>query len=200
MVGLNIPERVDGMGNLTDGELVAKVRQGDQEAFSELTFRYYGLLQWKASGYRKLGIDADDLMQEATLGLLDGVMSFQEGKGASFETYASVCVNNRLLTLYRTAARQKNIPFHSLVDGFPEEVLPETDAGANNPETVMIDRENLQQIKKRIEETLSTLEFQVLSLYLNGLTYAQISKSLSISPKAVDNALQRIRAKLKKTM
>lgn len=199
MVGLNIPERVDGMGNLTDGELVARVRQGNQEAFSELISRYYGLLQWKISGYRKLGIDADDLLQEATLGLLDSVMSFQEGKGASFETYATVCVNNRLATLYRAAARQKNIPFHSLA-GFPEETLPEADAGVNDPETVMIDRENLQQIKKRIEETLSTLEFQVLSLYLNGLTYAQISKSLSISPKAVDNALQRIRAKLKKTM
>ena len=74
---MNIPERVDGMGNLTDGELVARVRQGNQEAFSELISRYYGLLQWKISGYRKLGIDADDLLQEATLGLLDSVMSFQ---------------------------------------------------------------------------------------------------------------------------
>lgn len=92
---MNIPERVDGMGNLTDGELVARVRQGNQEAFSELISRYYGLLQWKISGYRKLGIDADDLLQEAALGLLDSVMSFQEGKGASFETYATVCVNNR---------------------------------------------------------------------------------------------------------
>lgn len=104
---MNIPERVDGMGNLTDGELVARVRQGNQEAFSELISRYYGLLQWKISGYRKLGIDADDLLQEAALGLLDSVMSFQEGKGASFETYATVCVNNRLVTLYRAAARQK---------------------------------------------------------------------------------------------
>ena len=95
---MNIPERVDGMGNLTDGELVARVRQGNQEAFSELISRYYGLLQWKISGYRKLGIDADDLLQEAALGLLDSVMSFQEGKGASFETYATVCVNNRLVT------------------------------------------------------------------------------------------------------
>lgn len=197
---MNIPERVEGMGNLTDGELVAKVRQGDQEAFNELTSRYYQLLQWKAFGYRRPDVDADDLMQEAVLGLLDATLSFQQGKNASFETYASVCIKNRLLTFFRAAARQKNIPFHSLVGDFPEEAVSETDAGANNPETVMIRRENLQQIKKRIQETLSSLEFQVLSLYLNGLTYAQISKSLSISPKAVDNALQRIRAKLKKTM
>ncbi len=197
---MNIPERVEGMGDLADGELVARVKQGDQEAFNELTSRYYRLLQWKVSGYRKSGIDGDDLMQEATLGLLDAALSFQKGKNASFETYASVCVKNRLLTLFRAAARQKNIPLQSLIGGFSEDTLLETDAGANNPETVMIDRENLQQIRKRIEEILSTLEFQVLSLYLNGLTYAQIAKSLSISPKAVDNALQRIRAKLKKAM
>ena len=133
--GLNIPERVDGMGNLTDGELVARVRQGNQEAFSELISRYYGLLQWKISGYRKLGIDADDLLQEAALGLLDSVMSFQEGKGASFETYATVCVNNRLVTLYRAAARQKNIPFHSLA-GFPEEKMCIRDRGWHDPRIV----------------------------------------------------------------
>lgn len=111
VVGLNIPERVDGMGNLTDGELVARVRQGNQEAFSELISRYYGLLQWKISGYRKLGIDADDLLQEATLGLLDSVMSFQEGKGASFETYATVCVNNPVGNPLSGGCKAEKYPF-----------------------------------------------------------------------------------------
>lgn len=197
---MNIPERVEGMGSLTDGELVAKVKEGEQEAFVELTSRYYRLLQLKASNYRKPGIDADDLLQEASLGLLDAALSFQEGRNASFETYASVCIKNRLLTVHRSAARQKNIPFHSFDGQLLEEAFSEAEAPSADPEAVMIDRENLQMIKKRIEETLSPLEFQVLSLYLNGLTYAQISKSLSISPKAVDNALQRIRAKLKKAM
>ena len=66
----------------------------------------------------------------------------------------------------------------------------------DNPEEQTISSEDISRVKKLIEEKLSYLERRVLERYLNGETYEAIAWKLGITPKTVDNALQRIRRKL----
>ena len=62
----------------------------------------------------------------------------------------------------------------------------------------MIDRENLENLEKKIENELSPFENEVLDLYMTGMTYVQIAHVLGKDEKSTDNALQRIKAKIKK--
>lgn len=67
----------------------------------------------------------------------------------------------------------------------------------SNPEQLVIERENTRAIQERLKKDLSKLERQVVQLYLQGLNYRQIAQLLEKSPKAIDNALQRIRGKIR---
>lgn len=188
------------MSGYTDDQLVSLVGNGNADAFVELTGRYLSLIRAKAAPFRSSMLETDDLCQEGLLGLFSAARSYQSGGKASFRTYAGVCITNRIITAYRTAAGHKNFPLNnslSLNDN------PDLDLDVRlpldlvaNPETLLIDRENLEIVKKHIKQTLSKMEQQVLFLYLSGYSYAEISANLHITVKAADNAIQRVRRKL----
>ena len=75
-----------------------------------------------------------------------------------------------------------------------------TNASDLNPEALIIDKENVDRLEMLIEQELSSFEKQVLDLYLTGMGYQQISKVLGRDEKSTDNALQRIKTKLRRAM
>ena len=75
-----------------------------------------------------------------------------------------------------------------------------SDVAGTNPEDVVIDRENVIQLEQTIERELSGFEKQVLDLYLTGMSYQQIAKVLGRDDKSTDNALQRIKTKLRRAI
>lgn len=188
------------ISQLSDDQLVVLLKQREPDAFVELTSRYMALIRAKAAPFRSSALETDDLCQEGLLGLLNAAESYSPGGKASFRTYAGVCIHNRMVTAYRTAASKKNIPLNNFVslnseeDSYPMQFTSEQTA---NPETLLIDRERLEGIKRCIRQALSKLEQQVLFLYLGGCSYAEIADELHITVKAADNAIQRIRHKLK---
>jgi RNA polymerase sporulation-specific sigma factor len=199
---LNIPAGPEGMNDLTDDQLSQRLRQGEKRAFDALVTRYASLIRRKASAYRQTGLEEEDLIQEAVLGLLSAAESYDDQAGASFRTFAGLCIERRLLTACRSAARQKHIPLNqyvSLNDEIDRKLVESQLASIDlmNPENLVISREDMERERRRIEQTLSGLEFKVLALYLSGRTYEEIAEKLTVSPKAVDNALQRIRRKLR---
>lgn len=193
----------NGLENFTDNELVHLIRENDGDAFSELVVRYLPVIRAKASNYYKAGLETDDLLQEGMLGLLSAARSYKATGSASFKTYAGVCIGHRVLTAYRSAARQKHLPLNNFVSLSDDENqdttnLPFTSSySVVDPEALLISREELNLFKRRIEETLSETELEVLTYYLSGRTYEQIAALLHISVKSVDNSLQRVRRKLK---
>lgn len=202
VVRLNIPAGPEGMNDLTDDQLSQRLRQGEKRAFDALVTRYASLIRRKASAYRQTGLEEEDLIQEAVLGLLSAAESYDDQAGASFRTFAGLCIERRLLTACRSAARQKHIPLNqyvSLNDEIDRKLVESQLASIDlmNPENLVISREDMERERRRIEQTLSGLEFKVLALYLSGRTYEEIAEKLTVSPKAVDNALQRIRRKLR---
>lgn len=132
------------------------------------------------------------------MGLLSAVKTYNADKGASFKTYAGLCINRRIITLLERSGNNKSKALNdyvSLYDTDIEECI--TDDGVN-PEENFIGKESLMSLRKSISECLSDKEKKVLELYLAGESYSDIASELKMSQKSVDNALQRIRRKLKK--
>lgn len=198
VLGLADDIRVEGMADLADSQLAELVGNGDSNAFVELTARYLSLIRAKATRFRNAMLETDDLCQEGLMGLLNAARTYDSSGGASFKTYAGVCISNRMIMACRVAASGKNSPLHNFVSLSDQDADMDVSDRNSDPETMLIDSENLRQLRQHMENALTQLEQRVLMLYLSGCSYSQIAAELGITSKAADNALQRARLKLKK--
>lgn len=182
----------------SDEQLAELVNQGDSEAFAELTVRYMSIVRARVSPFHADRVETEDLCQEGLLGLLRAAQTYDPKNRASFRTYAGVCISNRVIMAYRSAAAHKNDPLNNFVS-LSEENAPDFASGDRsvNPETLITDREGFQSICDEISNILTPMENSVLRLYLGGCSYSEIAKKMSVTVKAADNALQRVRYKLK---
>ena len=168
----------------------------DSEAYAELLNRFADMMLAKIAGTTYSGIDADDLMQECSIGLLDAARDYEPDRGASFATFASVCVGNRILDTLRSAAARKNRP-NEPIDEIDERELSSVPGALSDPEARFIIEESVGELRSQIGQRLTRTENAVFFDYFNGYSYEQISARQGISVKSVDNALQRARRKLK---
>lgn len=185
-------------GKYSDLALVQMFKDGNQLAFTALTDRYFSLIRAITSKYIISGLESEDLTQEGLLGFLCAVNSYREDKGASFRTYAGLCVNRRIISLLNRSGTNKSKPLNDYISLDDSDVAQGILDEVMNPEVVVIAKESLDTLNKDISDCLSDTEQRVLEYYLAGKSYAEISKTLSINEKSVDNALQRARSKLKK--
>lgn len=191
--------------DLSDEELVKLSQSKNHEALEELISRYRNLINARANSYYIPGAEKDDIIQEGLIGLYKAVMEFDPEKTVYFRTFAAACVKNNIITAVKTAARKKNSPLNSYIsltksndNGSDEESFLDTMTAGDfqNPEAIVIDRENVDGIEYTINKLLSKLELEVLLEYLSGKSYQDIAAALGRDAKTVDNALQRIKKKL----
>ena len=183
---------------VADETLAQRAKNGDDEALADLIERYTPLVCMRARAYARGVMDVDDVYQEGMIALLKAVRNYREDGGASFRTYAGVCITNRIIMAYRWAAGRKNFPLNNFVPLSEEGASCGVFAGEEaNPEKMLVEEEDLLLLKRFISRGLSKMERQVLMLYLGGYSYKEIADSLCITSKAADNALQRVRRKLK---
>ena len=182
---------------LTDEQLVALARCGDDSAMAILVARITPAVQARAAvNSAGSSVEFEDLTQEGMLGFLKAVYSFNEEGGASFRTYANTCINNRIISVLRSQSRSKDIPAPAIVS-IDEAELELTAAEDSDPQDIISAEESVKQFDDKLNRKLSPLEKKVADLYMSGVSYADISAKLDISGKAVDNAIQRIRKKLR---
>ncbi|PSR29179.1 RNA polymerase sporulation-specific sigma factor [Sulfobacillus thermosulfidooxidans DSM 9293] len=195
---------VASQARVSDDELLLRDRQGDSDAMEELLLRYQGLVAAKARSYFVVGLDHDDLQQEGMLGLFYAIRHFRWEQGVPFQAFADLCVSRRIISAVIRATRKKQQPLNtafSLYQTTSEEpdgqlfIGKLEDHKAMNPEHWVMEQENQERWTTLLRRRLTTLEQDVLHLYLSGFTYQQIARKLGRTPKSVDNALQRIRAK-----
>ena len=175
----------------SDEELCRLVASGDRDAEAVLVKRYLRLVRVCARPYFLAGGDSEDLIQEATFGLLKAIREFAPGRDAKFKTFAEVCIRNRIRSAVATASRSKHAPLN---DSVPFE-SPMLGIGAS-PEELYISREEEAERLSRLAQKLSPLERKILKLFLHGLSYREISEQVGRPAKSVDNAIQRIRRKV----
>ena len=179
----------------SDEELVEMYRNGIQDAFGELSVRYIFVIRSASAGLYNMGVETDDLYQEGLVALHSAVKSYSDDGRASFRTYAGVCIRNRLLSAVRAANNNKNFINNVTVSIYDEPV--EIPAPMTEPERIVVADEELNDVIRTAKRKLSELEFNVLSLYIDGNSYEDIAKLLGLSVKVCDNAMQRVRRKLK---
>jgi len=191
-------------GNLRDEELIEQLRDGDEKIMDYILDKYKPLVRKKANAMYLIGGDTDDLIQEGMIGLFKAIRDYNKEKESSFYHFAELCISRQLYTVVEASNRKKHAPLNSYVSlysGTNEDgvVLADslTTGAMENPEQMMIDQENLVLFVERLKERLSKMECQVLDYYLAGLNYQQIALEMGKSPKTIDNALQRIKAKVK---
>lgn len=192
---------------LSDEMLIEQVHQGNTEALDYLITKYRLFVKAKARSYFLIGADREDIVQEGMIGLYKAIRDFKGDKLSSFRAFAELCITRQIITAIKTATRQKHIPLNSYVsldkpiyDEESDRTLMDiiTSSESEDPEHLMINREEYSRLEGKIGEILSELEQQVLALYLDGQSYNEISEELNRHVKSIDNALQRVKRKLER--
>lgn len=196
-------QNISGFSACSDEALCAQAVAGCPRAEEELVTRYARLVRVCARPFFLAGGDSEDLIQEGMVGLLSAIRSYQEEKSPSFRSFAEVCIRRRLISAVRTACSGKQSPLNSYIsfetpsfDKFAERAAPVAADLQDNPEDILIRREQLHEYLSTVKGQLSGFEAKVLGLFLSGASYQEIAAQVNRSPKSVDNAVQRIRRKL----
>lgn len=160
---------------------------------SQLIDAFLPYIEKKATESKGCGLDRDDVVQEGLIGLFGAIRGYEPDKGAEFTTYAYSCINNSIVSALRAAGRKK----HSMLNSALPIEAADGVSGGETPEQTTISNESLRDLREKIQTLLSPLERKVLTLRLSGKSYVEIADRLSRTQKSVDNAVQRIRRKLK---
>lgn len=189
----------------TDEELAALASEGDEAAAEHLIQEYKELVKSKAHLYFMLGADREDIVQEGMIGIFKAIKNYDPTKGASFRTFADLCVNRQIITAIKAAGRQKHSPLNTSLsldrpvddDESPRTLGETLSAGTDtDPEAVFLMGEMAQLLFSHEESFLSPFERFVLGELIRGKTYRDIAREHGKTDKSVDNAIQRIRRKL----
>ena len=192
--------------SLSDDELQALASAGDRNAEEQLAVRYLQLVRKCSRPLFLAGGESEDLVQEGMFGLLAAIREFDPKQGVSFRAFAEHCIRNRLFSAIRSASRLKHLPLNDsmpleqLSDDTSSQVSAATEAFRRSPEDQVLARESREELTQYIARYLSKMEKQVLDLFLEGLSYRDIARALNKDTKSIDNAVQRIRRKLAKTL
>ena len=187
----------------SDEELIVLLRQGEDSIMDFLMNKYKPLVRKKTNALYLIGGENDDLIQEGMIGLFKAVRDFQAEKETSFYHFAEICITRQLYSAVEASNRKKHIPLNTYVslfgDGADQEMELEDQLGSHqeNPEKLVIEQEIWRDFYKKLFAGLSSMEQKVLGLYLEGSNYVQIAEIMGKEPKSIDNALQRIRQKIK---
>ena len=192
----------------SDEELIGLLREGRRDITDYIMEKYKGMVKAKARSMFLLGGDSDDLIQEGMIGLFKAVRDYDSGRDVSFSTFAELCVSRQMYTAVQASTRKKHMPLNTYISlygaqGEAEEAELMNAIPADSeksPEELFIDRENVEVLERTIEKELSAFEKQVLDLYITGMRTAQIARVLGRDAKSTDNALSRIRSKLRKAI
>ena len=195
---------------MSDEELIIALRDGDGKVIDYIIEKHKDLVRRKAGSMFILGADKEDLIQEGMIGLYNAVRDYDAGRDASFYTFAELCVSRQMYKAVEAGNRKKHSPLNSYISIYDdgsnsdekgegttilEKILSET---GKSPEEMIIDREQTERLEQKIYEELSDFERKVLNLRLTGLEYTDIAKILGRDAKSTDNALSRIKSKVRK--
>jgi RNA polymerase sporulation-specific sigma factor len=198
-----------GFEDKLDEEIVIEAKKGNVRAQEYLINKYQNFVKSKAKSYFLIGADKEDIYQEGMIGLYKAIRDFKSDKLSSFKAFAELCVTRQIITAIKTATRQKHIPLNTYISINKPIYDEESDrtlldilsaAKVTDPEELIISQEELKHIQNEIGDVLSDLELEVLASYLDGKSYQEIACDLNRHAKSIDNALQRVKRKLEKSL
>lgn len=170
----------------TDESLCQRAQQGETAATEELLLRYKNAVRARARKFFLEGGETDDLVQEGMIGLYTAIGAYKAGSGKRFKNFAYLCISRRIYDVLRSAGRRVSA---ELFD-------PDTVESGGSPEDFVLDDESRAEFRAKLMKELSDFEFRVMTMYLDGMSYAQICEATGKTIKSIDNALSRSKRKL----
>ena len=201
----------DKYENLTDEQIIAKIKQEDKNALAYLLNKYKELVNIKISKYFMIGAEKEDVFQEGMIGLFKAIKDFKPEKQRTFKSFANICIERQLITAIKSSNRQKHMPLNSylslniaaydnneedsveLIDTFDSKTI-------EDPLETIMKKEYYTEVENAVNKNLSKFEKQVLDRFMKGESYVTIANKLDSPVKSIDNAIQRIRKKAIKNM
>lgn len=200
---------ISQLEDLADEEVIHLIRNGSKWGMEHLIEKYKPVVRAKSRSYFLVGADREDIVQEGMIGLFKAIRDYKEDKSIPFRMFAEMCITRQIITAVKTATRQKHIPLNSyislnkrLFDEDSDKMLIEMlqEVSVTDPEEMFISKEDYNLIEHKMVELLSPFEKQVLTMYLSGIAYQEIARQLNKPVKSIDNALQRLKKKIEKSL
>ena len=189
--------------NIINDTILSSAQSGDNKQTEALIKQYRNIVEAIAAKYINSPLEYDDLIQEGMIGLFKAVRDYKSDKEASFYSFAQLCITRQLSSALEASNRKKHMPLNTYIsfsqsdsDGTEFEEILQDDIAS--PEQLLIEKEKFKEFKEQLWNKLSNMEKKVLQLYLEGNNYTSIARMLGKSDKSIDNALSRIRQKLKR--
>lgn len=185
----------------TDEELVVLAQKGDKQATEELLLRHSGLVRGCARGFFLAGGETEDLIQEGMIGLYNAIGDYKkmEMGGRNFKNFAYLCISRRIIDAVKSSARKKNMPLNDYVSTMDPDLLSSLNM-ETNPEDMLIMSDERREFKQKMSRALSDFEFKIATMYMDGMSCAEICEATGKNPKSVDNAIQRSKKKLQEIL
>jgi len=177
-------------------ELIGRAQAGDQEAAEQLLQLYRPLVLGVSRHFFLPGSDPEDVQQIGMIGLWKAILGYNPARCTSFATFARVCIRRQILSALKRATHP-SVP----TVAFPESSEPRRDwrEWVYDPTPSLLEQlmeqDEACSLLDALISQLSPLEARVFALYGSGQTYREIAEQVGCSPKAVDNALRRIKRK-----
>ena len=175
--------------------LILRARAGDQTAFEDLLKSYDVLFQNLMNRFQVSLDEKEDVYQELSLVFYNAVLSYDlERKEVTFGLYSKICMQNALITQLNRAKRKNDMV--SQIEYVGEDI-EKLDDGVLDPSSETVSRETLENMYKKIDQALSPFESIVWQMYLAESGNKSIAKALGKSEKSIENAIFRIKRKLR---
>lgn len=189
----------------TDEQIVEWAQQGDSVATEYLLYRYRNLVRQVVKPYFMAGAEKEDLLQVGMIGLWRAIMDFKPDRKTAFPVFARVCIQRHILSAVKNALRQQHLPLNtsllfSTVTEQGLDLVERLPAEGSDLETQLMEVESRCELEQQLQHRLSAFEHQVLQAYCAGKSYQEIAGELQCSKKAIDNALRRIKKKIRKQL
>ena len=192
---------------LDDSQLIEKFKNGESGVADYIMNKYKPMVLKKARAMFLLGGESEDLIQEGMIGLFKALRDYDKSQKTAFSTFADLCVSRQMSTAVTASNRDKHTPLNTYTSLYESteqkegqksipliEQLPPVQE--TNPEALLIQKEKMEILYTELRKLLSVFERKVLQLFLQGEDYQSIAQILGKTPKAIDNALQRIKKKV----
>ena len=201
---------IEELKKLTDEQLAELAQKGNADAEELLLNRYKNIVSSRAAIYYIIGGDRDDVIQEGMIGLVKAIRGYKADGGSSFSNFAYMCISRQIVSAIRAASREKHSPLNEAlsleqsvagwgIDNMYSTLADVIPAGAeSDPGNIVAKTELLESIMGQKNVSFSKLEHATIKYLTQGKNYREIADLLGKTPKQIDNAIQRIRAKLGK--
>lgn len=185
-----------------DIEIVKAAKNGDNEAFEKILKKLKPLIYFQNKRIFFVGGDKDDIMQEISIGLFYAIRSYKEDRGASFTSFALLCIKRHLITKLRGYNSRRNRILNNAI------LISTEDKDENfltlyksyiyaSPEELCLCKEKIKELKKYLKQNLTSIESEIYQYLIFDMNYITIAAKTGRTRKSVDNAIQRIRQKIK---